>query len=241
MENEDWVCSYSSRGLRRPKLNVVPWRILSFSSAILSMLGMMCLMLTNDCHSSSYHMKTGPHPVKKGIFLSCISVLEKNFLPMPKLLGRGNRVSGICSPYNERHILSSGRKEGIMVREKWLYTLKEWTLPQELFSDLILSLFQLGSDPSILLNWPGQGQQQFPSSSGHLSVLLFGHLAALRVGTSSSPWNTFLVSGTPNSQSFLPCSLAILSQSVCSCFLLCWTLHAELPWASLALCHWYLS
>lgn len=147
MENEDWVCSYSSRGLRRPKLNVVPWRILSFSSAILSMLGMMCLMLTNDCHSSSYHMKTGPHPVKKGIFLSCISVLEKNFLPMPKLLGRGNRVSGICSPYNERHILSSGRKEGIMVRGKWLYTLKEWTLPQELFSDLILSLFQLGFWP----------------------------------------------------------------------------------------------
>ena len=90
VENADWVCSYSSRNLRKPIVNMVPLCILSFSSAILSISWFWCASCSQcDCHSSSHHMETWSHPVK-GIFyhvvyfredfLACVWVLREGKL-----------------------------------------------------------------------------------------------------------------------------------------------------------------
>lgn len=194
VETAYWVCSYGSRGLRRPKVNVVPWCIL-FLLCHPQHLGYDVPHAHNMTatapaitwrHSSSHHMETWPHLVKKGIFfLSCISILGKNFLPMPKLLWRGNWVSGIGSLYNGSHVLPSRRKEGVRVGGKWLYVCKEWYLPQELFSHLTLSLFQLGFWPFHTVLVKVNSNLHLTKSIGRLSVLLFGLSAALKVGTSS--------------------------------------------------------
>lgn len=149
-----------------------------------------------DCHSSSHHMETQLQPSHGDMttsseeghfFFSCISILGKNFLPMPKLLRRGNWVSGIGSLYNGSHVLPSGRKEGVRVGGKWLYVCKEWYLPQELFSHLTLSLFQLGFWPFHTVLVKVNSNLHLTKSIGRLSVFLFGLSAALKVGTSSFP------------------------------------------------------
>ena len=104
---------------------------------------------------------------------------------MPKLLWRGNWVSGIGSLYNGSHVLPSRRKEGVRVGGKWLYVCKEWYLPQELFSHLTLSLFQLGFWPFHTVLVKVNSNLHLTKSIGRLSVFLFGLSAALKVGTSS--------------------------------------------------------
>ena len=113
------------------------------------------------------------------------SILGKTFLPVSEFLGRGNWVSGICSLYIRRHILPLRRKEEVKVGGKWLYILRKWYLPQELF-------FLLNPQPipagflTLSFHYPGlikvNSTLRPTRSSGRLSVFLFGLSAAHKVG-----------------------------------------------------------
>lgn len=130
------------------------------SSAILSILGMAHLVLTIwlQQFQPSHGDRSDHIPWRRHFFL-CISVLGKNFMPMPKLLGRGNWVSGMCSLYNGGHSLPSRRKVGVRVGGNGFYVLKEWCLPKHSSFIIFSSTYSSqASDPFIPLNWPSQGQ-----------------------------------------------------------------------------------
>lgn len=77
----------------------------SFPSTILGILGVVYLVPATWLQQLQPLCGNMTTSREEGHLFSYISVLRNKFLPMPKLLGRKNWVSAMCSFYNGRHIL----------------------------------------------------------------------------------------------------------------------------------------
>lgn len=95
LENANWVCTCSSRGLRGPNINSASWHIPLCFSAILSMLVMVCFKFTILLQQLQLsHGDLTTYSKERNLF-SSIASLGKNFLPITKLLENENWTSGI--------------------------------------------------------------------------------------------------------------------------------------------------